>query len=36
MYGHLPHWELFAQHQGDYLNEEDWLKIVKTIKGDIK
>ena len=32
MYGHLPYWELFSQHQGDYLNETDWLKIVKTIE----
>ena len=32
LYEHLPYYELFARHQGDYLDETDWLKIVKTIE----
>lgn len=31
-YGHLPYYELFSKHQSEWLNEQDWLKIVKTIK----
>lgn len=35
MYGHLPYWKLFSQHQGDYLNDNDWLKIVSIIENGI-
>jgi len=35
LYGHLPYYNLFAQHQGDYLNESDWLKIISIIEKGI-
>jgi len=35
MYGYLPYWELFSQHQGDYLDSRAWLKIVSIIEQGI-
>jgi hypothetical protein len=35
MYGYLPYWELFSNHQGDYLNKDDWIKIVSTIEDNM-